>query len=654
MKRLLFRYAISFTLISLFLFSLFSCAEKPQHEENKNDTPIEVTDSEKDKTDADESTPVEKFKINDLFGGLDPFFTVNDGKVINIRNSDIISCEEYKARSITNAVSIECSRFVYCKDGSIIDLRDIANTIKLLMGKSALRTHYIQTESSTKLIQDINTEHEIKDIKLIDGYYYVYIFDLVYKFKADIALDHEEYSDPYFDSNGDFYYMTNSDVIKLENVAYYVEGKTVESEKYILALTYDGKVYSYGTDFAHENIVKIDVIHNKDFDIPIALTANGVLIFGEYDISESKHTDIIKEAETFTDIKDFTHIYTDETLDSLIILVEKSDGSLLATENNFYDPQYVIQKTPSETQHESVTFTTNSLNHYYTVANGKIVPLRKNWWIPDYIQNHLDSINNATDIYEDKFILCADGSVKLLDPDTLNEDSEVIDFLNAIVKTEKITNITESNENITVETESGNTYYSNADHASNNAVDRISIVFHNNDSNRELKLSELYSDGSVVSERFPEANEWTDIIKIVGGDEFLVGLKADGTTVSAGMDFRFENISQIDVITWEQSILTLLTKEGEFIFCNIAEGVKNVLPENVIEPSLVPGSFIKPTIRETLEEADKWTDIKDFFWVDTGSGYAVIKAITFDGKLLATENDIYDPQYVNQKATYAK
>lgn len=650
MKNNLFRCAISFILTSLFIVSLFSCSENHQHEENENDTPVEVTNPEKDKTNETEEVPVEEFKINDLFGGLDPFFTVTDGKVINIRDSDIISCEEYNASLITNAVSIECSRFVYCEDGSIIDIRNIENTIKLLMGKSELRNKYIRNETSTQLIQNINAEHEIKDIKLIDGYYYVYIFDYVYKFKSDIAIDYEEYSDPHFDSNGDFYYMINSDVVKLRNIAYYVEGKTAESEEFILALDYDGNVYSYGTDFNLENIVKIDVLHTENFDIPVALTADGVLVFGEYDSSEITHTAVIKEAETFTDIEDFTYIYTNGTLDSLIILVEKSDGSLWATENSFYDPRYVNHKRLDESLNETTTYTASRLNCYYTVADGKVVSLRKNWWIPDSIQNHLDSINNATDIFEDKYILCVDSSVKLLDPEKQNEYSEVMNFLNTIAKTEKITNITESNENITVETESGNTYHRGEDNGEN----KKGIVFHSNDSTRDLKLSYLYTDGSVESERFPEANEWTDIVKIVGGWDFLVGLKPDGSTVSAGMDFQFENITQIDVITWEQDILTLLTKEGEFIFCNIAENVKKVLPENVFEPSREQGAFIEPTIRETLEEADKWTDIKDFFWVDTGCGYAIIAAITYDGKLIATTNDIYAPQYVNQKATYTK
>ena len=111
---------------------------------------------------------------------------------------------------------------------------------------------------------------------------------------------------------------------------------------FILALTSDGKLLSSGIEFEHENIVKFDI---WDFgtggsnygDLPVALTADGNLIFGELinrDVSEYllKNWDKqIEIAKSFTDVKDFTYTFPAE---NLIIIVQKSDGSVWATQND--------------------------------------------------------------------------------------------------------------------------------------------------------------------------------------------------------------------------------------------------------------------------------------------------------------------------------
>jgi len=91
-----------------------------------------------------------------------------------------------------------------------------------------------------------------------------------------------------------------------------------------------------------QNIVKFDI---WDFgtggsnygDLPVALTADGNLIFGELinrDVSEYLLRNWDKQieiAKSFTDVKDFTYTFPAE---HLIIIVQKSDGSVWATQND--------------------------------------------------------------------------------------------------------------------------------------------------------------------------------------------------------------------------------------------------------------------------------------------------------------------------------
>ena len=119
------------------------------------------------------------------------------------------------------------------------------------------------------------------------------------------------------------------------------------ASNFILALTSDGKLLSSGIEFEHENIVKFDIwdVCNWDAwdtnygDLPVALTADGNLIFGELTsrdhISSKQILEIIDKqieiAKSFTDVKDFTYIFPAQ---NLIIIVQKSDGSVWATQND--------------------------------------------------------------------------------------------------------------------------------------------------------------------------------------------------------------------------------------------------------------------------------------------------------------------------------
>ena len=102
---------------------------------------------------------------------------------------------------------------------------------------------------------------------------------------------------------------------------------------FIIALTAYGNVLSSGIDFSVDNAVKIDIIDN--YDIPVALTSDGKLVFGD----SQQFSDILTQAESFTDIVDFTYYVGND----LVILAQKSDGSLIATTNDIYNPEYVSQ-----------------------------------------------------------------------------------------------------------------------------------------------------------------------------------------------------------------------------------------------------------------------------------------------------------------------
>ena len=122
-------------------------------------------------------------------------------------------------------------------------------------------------------------------------------------------------------------------------------------DSFILGLTSNGKLLSSGIEFEHENIVKFDIWDvcgwdSNQGDLPVAITADGNLLFGELTSREEISSEKILEnidkqietAKTFTDVEDFTFYGPNGYL---YIIVQKTDGSIWATQKHDTFTEYV-------------------------------------------------------------------------------------------------------------------------------------------------------------------------------------------------------------------------------------------------------------------------------------------------------------------------
>jgi len=289
---------------------------------------------------------------------LDNMWAVLDGKVYCIQKASGNTLMDSIASEIENAVCVYHSRFVFCEDGSFVDL----------LGSPFERWSYylypdidpVLREGSEwdgtypvfELIKELNSSCGIRNISRVYGMvqapYYIYANNgKVYHFE-DPASQYDEYDD-ILTPDGKIYDEKFPETSSWENITDYRS-----CEDFIIGLTSDGKVLSSGIEFAVENAVKIDIIYLIDQRIPAALTADGKLVLGEIkeDYSDIDGTtadriekyyqelrDVLIQAENFTDIVDFT--YYDGS--DFVILAQKSDGTLIATSNDVYNPEYVSQ-----------------------------------------------------------------------------------------------------------------------------------------------------------------------------------------------------------------------------------------------------------------------------------------------------------------------
>ena len=133
--------------------------------------------------------------------------------------------------------------------------------------------------------------------------------------------------------------------------------------KAVFGLTSSGEVLSAGVDFTAENIVKLEVYSfDSDPVVPVALTADGRLIFPDYLLEESESVeigvpldplqpvsdglsmcDVAHASMEFTDVEDFV-LTCVNGVDGYIMIVKKTDGSLHVTKNNYYDTEYLIEQ----------------------------------------------------------------------------------------------------------------------------------------------------------------------------------------------------------------------------------------------------------------------------------------------------------------------
>ncbi|MBQ6809559.1 MAG: hypothetical protein IJP09_02475 [Clostridia bacterium] len=299
------------------------------------------------------------------------------------------------ASEIKNAVFIHSNRFVECSDGTFVDLEDSEKQRELHPTSEVLAQLNtgcgiwkidIELDYLVKIYANDGNLYTVNEVPHelhggdYDGGYDAYLksedflqkedrltisayekevveTDKLEKIKTDIV------SFIIFDS---VYHTVDSyDVILNEDgtvscdcypeVSEWKDVVDIDaSGEVLLALTSDGKVFSAGTDFNHENVVMIDIIETLDFSspVPVALTFDGRLLIGDYpgkgldyDSSELNPSEkeyykeiytVVTQAEFFTDVVDFY-----ASSNPWNILVQKSDGSLWATYNDYYDPEYV-------------------------------------------------------------------------------------------------------------------------------------------------------------------------------------------------------------------------------------------------------------------------------------------------------------------------
>ncbi|MBQ6809092.1 MAG: hypothetical protein IJP09_00105 [Clostridia bacterium] len=313
-------------------------------------------------------------------------YAIKDGKVLILSNK-ISQYDTIKANAdkIDDAVYLYAERFVRCSNGNVEDLWE-----------TDYRT---LTYPTADILEQLNNSCGIKKVVWDTSYdnypmmVYIYANDgTLYRIdeepdssKAQNYPSYEEFIKTHGQTQKKdrlelLTYETDPEV--KETFSSYMDGKlysvilkgdgTVFCEYYpevsewenivdidvcremVLALTSDGKILSVGTDFIAENVVMVDIADEyatTNF-ITIALTSDGKLRFGDYpgkgmdlessdiDSFEKKYyqeiDSMIKQAESFTDVVDFY-----ASSDSWNILVQKSDGSLWATYNDYYDPEYV-------------------------------------------------------------------------------------------------------------------------------------------------------------------------------------------------------------------------------------------------------------------------------------------------------------------------
>ncbi len=288
-----------------------------------------------------------KFDVND---SLDSHWAVKDGNLFWLLKRQKVD------EKIENAIKVYYSRFVFCTQNTFVDL----------YGSPLERWPYYQqgedfslyefkewngTYPVFDLINELNNSCGIRYIEQEYGwdepFYYIHANNgKIYQF-SDPAEQYLEYAD-ILTVDGKIYDEKFPETASWENVVDYRI-----CEDFIIALTSDGKVLTSGIDFSVENAVKIDIIYTHQ-KIPAVLTSEGTLVFGKIkeDYSNIYGTTLealqkyyqglqttLTQAESFTDIVDFTYYDGNE----FVILAQKADGSLIATTNNIYNPEYVSQ-----------------------------------------------------------------------------------------------------------------------------------------------------------------------------------------------------------------------------------------------------------------------------------------------------------------------
>ncbi|MBO5298544.1 MAG: hypothetical protein J6B51_00510 [Clostridia bacterium] len=241
------------------------------------------------------------------------------------------------------------------KDGSIIDIKKkdaedrMIEDIKQNYEEDEWDYFLSQSKEITEsLINDLNKTVGIRDIRQdrFRGVYDVFCANgKVFSLKSKYATKYTEVENPVLNTDGTLNCPQFPEAEEWTDIVDYRM-----CDNFILALTSDGKLLSLGTDFDHENIKMFDIFNFVDLgkrngDFPVAVTKDGQMIFGNLpegivtDENIDKVEAAIEIAKTFTDVEDFVFQWGSK---GPVIIVRKTDGTLLATENEgLFNPEYI-------------------------------------------------------------------------------------------------------------------------------------------------------------------------------------------------------------------------------------------------------------------------------------------------------------------------
>ncbi len=626
-------------LLSVLLFALTSCytnspfsQESPQDPENQENP-----------------KPSNMMKVNEDIV-TDSCYAVYDGKVISLRKETYseTTYETYAEKvikTINNAVGVYCERFVFCEDGSVLDLYDTEYRINEVVEPSS-KDYYLENECTVSLLEELNKTCGIKDIRFAyDGNaYHVYAGDgYIYELDSLPNIDYKKFKDPVLNDDGTLNCNSFPETSSWTNVIDYRL-----CDDFIIALTSDGKVLSSGIDFNLENIKKIDICNIDNMcSIPVALSSDGNLIFGEFEedysmavteydrqMIEDLYKEIrqsVKLAEKITDLKDFL---VDARTSSLQILGKKTNGSLISNAD-IYNSEYVTLFIPDNVVNFDVN---NALDSHWAVKDGKLL------WLLTPQEKHSE-IDNAISVYASRFAFLENGDVadlygrtpeeikkEVIDPeipdyDTLKEVTlSTIKHLHQNIGIKKFT--TPAIADYVIRANDGNVYYLD--------------ILANLEGKVKVQKDILSADGKIYSEKFPETTSWENVVDYRICEDFIIALTSDEKVLTSGIEFSVENAVKINIIYLpSQRIPAVLTSDGKLIFGEIKEDFTNI--EGATTEKL---QEYYNGLQNTLIQAENFTDIVDFTYID-GNEF-VILAQKSDGSLIATTNNIYNPEYVSQ------
>ncbi|MBO5037186.1 MAG: zinc ribbon domain-containing protein [Clostridia bacterium] len=349
---------------TVLLFSFSACDNNPQQDQPNTDIHETNNQGNEDENLSQDNSFESKLLPSATFLDRGASFAVIDNEIKSL--TGFYNGETYK----NQVFAIKCDRFAFLKDGSVIDLwGDYAEENRILAIKDSFEPESwdrlleaLPHDNTEALLTDLNKSVGITNIiEYVDNGYY-HVFDAmgnVYRMYSDYAVSLTKLDNPVLNTDGTLNCPQFPETEEWTDIVDYRM-----ASNFILALTSDGKLLSSGIEFEHENIVKFDIWDVCTWDawdtnygdLPIALTADGNLIFGELTSRDQVPQDILKNwdkqietAKTFTDVEDFTFYGPN---DDLYIIVQKTDGSIWATQYIDVFSEYVNYPDGVEISHE--------------------------------------------------------------------------------------------------------------------------------------------------------------------------------------------------------------------------------------------------------------------------------------------------------------